>query len=1194
MKTLIKIYISVFFLCNWLPGISQTQISGIINRYAAVISLNGSDNVTVDDATGFSPGDTVLIVQMKGATFDPLQNNTLSDIKNTGRYEFMVIQQVTSMQIKFRSNFINTYDATQALQIVRVPSYQNAKVISTLTCAPWDSTQNKSKGGILAMIVSDTLELGADIDVTGKGFLGGDKTYSGNTTCYLYSTQLNYRKYATDSAGLKGEGIVQVGYAYTRGRGDLGNAGGGGNGFGSGGGGGSGYANGGTGGQSGCSDPNPLNLDLGGYGGQAPKDYFAGTTINQRDRIFVGGGGGAGRGQLAADVTKGASGGGIVFIITYNLTTNNHYIRANGGSVTVDATNKAGAGGGGGGGSIMLSADNVIGSLNLESKGGKGGNTGYCSGQGGGGGGGFVWFTGQTLPSGILTLIGGLPGISSVTPCTGSKPGFSGGDGDSANNLNPVLNGFLFNLIGTAQTICSGDVPKKLTGTKPRGGNGIYTYQWQNLNKSTSYKWININGANDIDYQPSAIPDTTDFRRIVGTTQFRPDGSSFPVTDTSKWIKIKVRPQIKGISIAPADTAICFNQPAIVLRGASSSGGDTSYPLIYSWEESLDNALWNTAVTAPNNEKDYAGTSNQTSKYYRRKVVNNICTVISNTSFIKVYPLISGNNIQPDTVICNGSAPNPMRSITTITGGASSYRFQWLKNSIDSLHWTPVSATDTFQNYNPGALNSTIFYRRVVFSGLRNTCKDTSYRVKITVLPSISNNVIHQNQTTICQNTRPNRFIGDQPTGGDNSYRYQWETSADNTAWASLQQPKPDSISYTNGIISTANPTYFRRTIYSGTYNCCKSSSASIKITVQPKIENNVIADTSEICYGQTPPGLNQKSGIVSGGDNVTYSYQWFRRPNDSIVWKDCYVTTISFQPASLFKTNYYKRKISSGTCISFSDSIKINVLPLITGNAKPGGKHEVCENTIPEAFIGPTISGGKQGVYRYFWESSISGTNWDSIAGAYDKDYTSTPLTQNTYFRRIVKSGYNNCCVSVGDTFIMNVSKHPSIPEAGDPQKLSFQFATKLHAKPVEIGWGAWTPKNEVITIVNPVDTATEVKNMPFGKNIFYWTTSNGSCPTVTDSVMVEVDDITRYNGFSPNGDDVNQYFVIGGADNSKIKKLKVFNRWGGEVYSSDNYENNWDGTAKNGQPLPDDTYYYIFEAHGNRIYKGFIVIKR
>jgi len=210
---------------------------------------------------------------------------------------------------------------------------------------------------------------------------------------------------------------------------------------------------------------------------------------------------------------------------------------------------------------------------------------------------------------------------------------------------------------------------------------------------------------------------------------------------------------------------------------------------------------------------------------------------------------------------------------------------------------------------------------------------------------------------------------------------------------------------------------------------------------------------------------LKQKDGLtISGGDNISYTYKWLRRPADSTIWKDCFVSTPFIQPSTLYKTNYYKRKVTSGTCVSLSDSLKINVLSLITGNTKPDGKHEVCENTTPEAFIGPTVTGGKEGIYHYFWESSSSGNVWDNITGANNKDYRSTPLTQNTFFRRIVKSGYNDCCISVGDTFLMNVTKHPSIPDAGSSQRLSFKFSTQLHAKPIDIGWVFGLLKNRIL----------------------------------------------------------------------------------------------------------------------------------
>ncbi|MES2850228.1 MAG: gliding motility-associated C-terminal domain-containing protein, partial [Bacteroidota bacterium] len=40
------------------------------------------------------------------------------------------------------------------------------------------------------------------------------------------------------------------------------------------------------------------------------------------------------------------------------------------------------------------------------------------------------------------------------------------------------------------------------------------------------------------------------------------------------------------------------------------------------------------------------------------------------------------------------------------------------------------------------------------------------------------------------------------------------------------------------------------------------------------------------------------------------------------------------------------------------------------------------------------------------------------------------------------------------------------------------------------------------------------------------------------------------------------------------------VYNRWGGLVYSNNQYSNQWDGTYK-GKTLPDGTYYYVIHVH-------------
>ena len=80
----------------------------------------------------------------------------------------------------------------------------------------------------------------------------------------------------------------------------------------------------------------------------------------------------------------------------------------------------------------------------------------------------------------------------------------------------------------------------------------------------------------------------------------------------------------------------------------------------------------------------------------------------------------------------------------------------------------------------------------------------------------------------------------------------------------------------------------------------------------------------------------------------------------------------------------------------------------------------------------------------------------------------------------------------------------------------------------------------------------------------------------------------------FSPNGDGINDYFVIKGADQYDVT-LMIFDRWGSKVYESSHYKNDWNGTSKSGEKLPDGTYYYIVNLGPNaKSLVGYIMIHR
>lgn len=94
-------------------------------------------------------------------------------------------------------------------------------------------------------------------------------------------------------------------------------------------------------------------------------------------------------------------------------------------------------------------------------------------------------------------------------------------------------------------------------------------------------------------------------------------------------------------------------------------------------------------------------------------------------------------------------------------------------------------------------------------------------------------------------------------------------------------------------------------------------------------------------------------------------------------------------------------------------------------------------------------------------------------------------------------------------------------------------------------------------------------------------------------------LNDLIFSDFFSPNGDGNNDRFVIVNVMYYPANSLRVFNRWGDEVYYSSPYNNEWDGRNNRGNAmvntfLTDGIYYYQFsDGNGNNV-TGKITLKR
>lgn len=78
-----------------------------------------------------------------------------------------------------------------------------------------------------------------------------------------------------------------------------------------------------------------------------------------------------------------------------------------------------------------------------------------------------------------------------------------------------------------------------------------------------------------------------------------------------------------------------------------------------------------------------------------------------------------------------------------------------------------------------------------------------------------------------------------------------------------------------------------------------------------------------------------------------------------------------------------------------------------------------------------------------------------------------------------------------------------------------------------------------------------------------------------------------------SPNGDGANETWVIGGLEDHPNATVEIYNRWGSLLFSSNDYQNDWDGTY-NGENVSAGVYYYVIKLDEETTYTGSITVIR
>tara|TARA_B100000508_G_scaffold140962_2_gene144606 strand:+ start:2346 stop:6179 length:3834 start_codon:yes stop_codon:yes gene_type:complete len=111
-----------------------------------------------------------------------------------------------------------------------------------------------------------------------------------------------------------------------------------------------------------------------------------------------------------------------------------------------------------------------------------------------------------------------------------------------------------------------------------------------------------------------------------------------------------------------------------------------------------------------------------------------------------------------------------------------------------------------------------------------------------------------------------------------------------------------------------------------------------------------------------------------------------------------------------------------------------------------------------------------------------------------------------------------------------------------------------------------------------------------------------NVSCANICDSAKVIYYVLGNPyefipSAFTPNGDGVNDFWVVPGIESYLENEVYIYNRWGDLVYQAAPYENQWEGQTNKGiaggKKLVDGTYFYVLKTNRGEPIKGTVELK-
>lgn len=329
---------------------------------------------------------------------------------------------------------------------------------------------------------------------------------------------------------------------------------------------------------------------------------------------------------------------------------------------------------------------------------------------------------------------------------------------------------------------------------------------------------------------------------------------------------------------------------------------------------------------------------------------------------------------------------------------------------------------------------------------------------------------------------------------------------------------------------------------------CQYDLKANVTINPLPEAILTNLTGKKVICEGDSIP--------LKVSERFNNQYEWFR-DNVSIL-----KTTSSRFP--VLKTGIYKVEITDGnTCKKMSDTLKLKVNPLtpvrfdtIYPTCGTGGNRIDLKPYVQPFDAVKGVFAGR-GVSGTVYSPLLAGFGPSPITYTYTNEFGCDTKESRIAFVDLtpkVRLG-NDITIFRGDTVTIKST------------------ITGSYKNDLVVSWSPTVGLNSSIIgrpVASPSASTTYVLS---AKSL------SSNCTNQDTIVVIVKTKIQIPTGFTPNEDGINEAWVLEGIEDYPNAEVKIFNRWGGEMFSTKNYQNNPFNGKKDNSALPMGTYYYVIK---------------